>query len=404
MYMIKTAIDDLHIGDEVLKFDRGWLSTDFLSHRVMVSDKSIIERFRSNGIQFVYIKPRSKEIEQINELVSGKSDEIISIIKQEAPKNQINLKDFNLASEVYSESVKIIGNVLGDVKSGKMFNVGAVKHVAENITEMTIRHRGVLASITKLKKHDDYTFRHSMNVSIFAASLAAHLGLNKQDISIAANAGLMHDIGKMLVPDEILNKPGRLSEKEYDIMKSHVEKGYEFLKADGTQKEYLCLVREHHERHDGSGYPFGLKDSEISIHGKIGAVVDIYDAITSDRVYRKGMLATEVLKMMFQWTDKHINKSVFEFFIKNIGIYPVGSIVMMASQELAMVGRINHGRPTDPTVIVFTNKSGNFQPIKVVDLSKSGIDRQKIVGLINPDNVKVPDDVLKYVDNLNRMS
>jgi hypothetical protein len=161
---------------------------------------------------------------------------------------------------------------------------------------------------------------------------------------------------------------------------------------------------EHHERHDGSGYPQGLKDEQISIQGKIGAVVDIYDAITSDRVYHKGMAATSALKLMFQWADKHINKSVFEFFIKNIGIYPVGSLVIMATQELAMVGKINNGRPTDPVVVVFMGKNGERLPIKVVDLSKSGVDRQKIIGLINPENVSVPKEVYRYIDSMNRIS
>jgi putative nucleotidyltransferase with HDIG domain len=305
---------------------------------------------------------------------------------------------------VYTESVKIIGDVLSDVRSGKMFNTGAVKHVAENIAQLTLRNKGVLASVTKLKQFDNYTFHHSMNVSIFAASLAAHLKLDEKEIAIAANSGIMHDVGKMLVPENILNKPSKLTAEEFAIMKTHVELGYDIIKQSGEDMSSKGLVMEHHERHDGSGYPQGLKDEQISIQGKIGAVVDIYDAITSDRVYHKGMAATSALKLMFQWADKHINKSVFEFFIKNIGIYPVGSLVIMATQELAMVGKINNGRPTDPVVVVFMGKNGERLPIKVVDLSKSGVDRQKIIGLINPENVSVPKEVYRYIDSMNRIS
>ncbi|MGE4317739.1 MAG: HD-GYP domain-containing protein [Deferribacterales bacterium] len=401
--MNKVKVSSLQIGDEIVKFDQSWLQTDFISHKIKISGQSVIEKLQRNGVEYVYIKPKNTELKKLEQLESGNNDEAIQELTGSIPHAHINLNELNHASEIYFESMKIISGVLGDVKSGKMFNSTAVKHIAENITDMTLRNKGAMVSMTKLKKFDDYTFHHSMNVSIFAASLASHLGLDKEDIAIAAYSGLMHDIGKVLIPESILNKPGKLTDEEFKIIKNHVLLGYEFLKRQGVADENLALVLEHHERHDGSGYPGGLKDDQISIHGKIGAVVDIYDAITSDRVYHKGLAATDALKLMFQWTDKHINKSVFEFFVKNIGIYPVGSIVITASGELAVVGKINSGKPTDPVIVSFMKKDGTGIPIKVTDLSKSSIERQKIIGLMNPEDVKIPDNIYKYIDSLNRL-
>ncbi|MGE4317646.1 MAG: HD-GYP domain-containing protein [Deferribacterales bacterium] len=402
--MDKVPVSGLRIGDHVLKFDRSWLGTDFLSHRFVIKDQATIDRLAANGIEFVFIEPRREEEKKITDLYEGRSDELINVLAQEAPKHQLNLKEFNHATDVYTESVTMVGSVLSDIRSGRSFNSSAIRSISDSIAKVTVRNRGVLASVTKLQKHDDYTFHHSMNVSVFAASLAAHLGMKENEIERVANAGLVHDIGKMLIPQEILNKPGKLTDSEFIIMKQHVQRGYDYLLKQGMQPDMLKLVLEHHERHDGSGYPNGLSDEQISIDGKIGAVVDIYDAITSDRVYNKGMAATSALKLMFSWTDSHINKSVFEFFIKNVGIYPVGSLVMMSTQEFAIVGKTNNNKPTDPIVIVFMNKNGERTPLKVVDLSKSAIDRQKIIGLINPENVTVPKDVYKYIDNLNKIA
>lgn len=400
--MKKVLVKDLHIGDRVVKFDRSWLATDFLSHRFTIKDQATLDKILRNGIVYVYTDAPGQEEQVAQEILEGDvSDDAHDKIAEAATKNLIRLEDFQHASAAYEESVSIVSNVLDDVRSGRMFNAGAVKHIAESITHITMRNRSVLLSMTKLRTQDEYTFQHSMNVSVYAASLATHLGMSKTEVEQIANAGLMHDIGKMMVPAEILNKPDKLTDEEYAIMKTHVERGHDFMAKQGYADEDLHLLMEHHERFDGSGYPNGLKDDDISIAGKIGAVVDIYDAITSDRVYHKGINAPSALKMMFQWADSHINKSVLEFFIKNIGIYPVGSLVMMSTYELAIVGRINNNRPTDPVVIVFMNKNGDSLPIKVIDMSKSAITRQKILGLVNPENIDIPKDVYKYIDNMN---
>jgi len=399
--MRKVDIKDLKIGDKVLKLDRSWLDTDFLKHKFVIKNQATIDKIKSNDIRYVYIEEPTEEETKVTKIIIKPEADAVKEAAECAKDNMIDLGQLDKVSDVYVESIKIIRQVLQDIRGGKMFSSDAVKHVASNIAELTRKNRSVLSSVTKLKRYDDYTFQHSMNVSIYAASLAAHLGMNQRQIESIANAGLMHDVGKMLVPIEVLNKPGKLSNHEFSVVKNHVQYGYDFLKKENVPDEMLRLVYEHHERYDGSGYPNKLKDKDISIEGKIGAVVDIYDAITSDRVYHKGMEASSALKLMFKWADSHINKKVFEFFIKNIGIYPVGSLVLMNSHELGLVGRTNLNRPTEPIVLIFMNKRGEKLPIKAVDLSKTASNFHKIVAPVNPESVTIPDEVYKVIDHIN---
>jgi len=401
--MKKVYVKDLKIGDKVLKLDRSWLETGFLKHKFIIKNQSFIDKIKKNDIVFVYIEQTSEQEEKILKALE-EPEEMIEEAAETLPENLIDIEDYNTAEDIYKESIKIVKNVLEDVRAGKMFNVGAVKNVAENISELTMRNKGVLCSVTKLRQHDDYTFQHSMNVSVYAASLAAHLGMSKDEVERIAKAGVLHDVGKMLVPKDVLNKPGRLTDREFAIMKDHVQMGYDFLKKEGLPADMLRLPYEHHERFDGSGYPRGLKDPEISIEGKIGAVVDIYDAITSDRVYHKGMEPPSALKLMFKWADSHINKKVFEFFLMNIGIYPVGSLVMMSSGELAVVGKTNLNKPTEPVVLVFMNKKGENLPIKVVDLGNSTVQKNRIVAPVNPENIDIPDEIYRFIDNMNKVT
>lgn len=400
--MKKVSVSDLKIGDKVVKLDQNWLQTSFLSHKFTIDDNVVIEKLKKDGISHVYIESSDME-DAIEQLYTGGAEKVITEHQDEIKKNYINLDEVKNGKVIYSESVKIVKSMLMDVRSGKMFNESAAKAVAANIAEVTIRNRGVLSSIAKLKHYDDYTFLHSMNVGVFASSLAAHLGMNHRDIERIAQAGVLHDIGKMLVPQNVLNKPGKLTEEEYKIMKSHVTLGYDLLVKMGLPEQMLNLAYEHHERYDGSGYPRRLTDKDISIEGKIGAVVDIYDAITSDRVYHKGMEAPSALRLMFKWTDTHINRKVFDFFVMNVGIYPVGSLVLMDNNELGVIGKINHSRPTEPVVFIFCDKMGRPKPIQITDLSKPTIAKRRIVGPVNPKDIDIPAEIDVFIEKINEL-
>ncbi len=389
---VKILVDDLQIGDYIKKIEASWLTNPFFKSEFEVKSNDEINKLKDHRIKYVHILPRK---EKIKEDIEKETVDNIDVSKY-----YLELDKIDSAFELYDKTVKIMKNIMHDVRAGKLLNKEAVSSISQKLFEITKLNKNLLASVSKLKKYDEYTFEHSVNVGILASSLATHIGLPDHDIETLTLSGILHDTGKMLVPQEILNKPGKLTDEEFKIMKSHVTKGYEYLLNQGFEKDSLKIVIEHHERYDGSGYPYGLSDKNISLHGKIGAVVDIYDAITSDRVYHKGMQAAKALKLMFNWSDSHIDKKVLEFFITHIGIYPVGTIVMLNTNELAIVGKYGKSH-INPVVVVFTNSRGKFVAPFLVNLSKKSVAQRKIVGPVNPETVDVPDTVRKIVEEMN---
>ncbi|MDP1756966.1 MAG: HD-GYP domain-containing protein, partial [Pseudohongiella sp.] len=201
------------------------------------------------------------------------------------------------------------------------------------------------------------------------------IGMTAEEIRLAGAAGLLHDVGKMAVPDLILNKPGALTDSEFVIIKSHPVKGAEILTlAGGVESEVIDVCLHHHEKVDGSGYPHGLKQDEISRFARMGAICDVYDAITSNRPYKKGWGPAESIQRMAQWKG-HFDPELLKAFIKAIGIYPIGSLVRLSSQRLAVVIEQNEGQMLKPKVKAFFSLRSSL-PIaqSVIDLSAPGID------------------------------
>lgn len=389
---IKIKVSDLNIGDVVEKVDTSWLNNPFIKKQFTIESNAEIHKLKEYKVEHVYIQPRNKKYEP-------------KIEDEKIP--EVNLNDYYIeldqisnSFDLYRKSVSIVKNVMTDVRTGKLFNKTAITSVSRKMVEITKYNKNILASVSKLKSYDEYTFEHSMNISVFSSSLAQHMNLPAEEIEMLTIGGLLHDTGKMLVPQDILNKPGKLTGNEFSIMKKHVEYGYDYLKKQGFNESQLRIVVEHHERHDGSGYPNGLLDKDISLHGKIGAVVDIYDAITSNRVYHKGMEAATALKMMFKWTDSHINKKVFDFFIAHVGIFPVGTLVVLNTNELAIVG-LNSKNPTAPMIVVFSNPKGSFITPFLVDLTKKSVAQRKILGPVNPSKINIPDNAHRMVEEMN---
>jgi HD-GYP domain-containing protein (c-di-GMP phosphodiesterase class II) len=202
----------------------------------------------------------------------------------------------------------------------------------------------------------------------------------------------VHDIGKMMMPMDILNKPGKLTEDEFNIIKSHPEAGHKLLLTSHDINEIaLDVCLHHHEKTNGSGYPKGLKDAEISLYAKMGAVCDVYDAITSNRPYKNGWEPAESLRKMAEWCDGHFDKSVFQAFVKSLGIYPVGSLVRLSSNRLAVVVDQSEKSLLTPIVKVFFSIKSNYRiPPELIDLSKPYC-RDKIVTHESPEKWGITD-------------
>jgi HD-GYP domain-containing protein (c-di-GMP phosphodiesterase class II) len=211
-------------------------------------------------------------------------------------------------------------------------------------------------------------------------ALSRQLGLDDKQTRDAGMSGLLHDLGKALVPMEVLNKPGKLTDEEFRIVKSHPEAGHRLLLEGGTVGEVpLDVCLHHHEKIDGSGYPHRLKDEQISMFAKMGAVCDVYDAITSNRPYKSGWDPADSIRKMTEWTSGHFDGRIFQAFVKSIGIYPVGSLVRLSSGRLGVVAEQAEGSLLTPRIkVFFSTKSMAYIPPELIDLARPGVS-EKIV-------------------------
>jgi putative nucleotidyltransferase with HDIG domain len=267
-----------------------------------------------------------------------------------------------------------------EVRMGKAVDSSAAGELVEEIASSVMRNPGALISLARLKTADDYTYMHSVAVCALMVALSHQLDLDETATRAAGMAGLLHDLGKAMMPLEVLNKPGKLTDDEFRIIKSHPVEGHRILLEGGTAGEIvLDVCLHHHEKVDGSGYPKGLKEAEISLHAKMGAVCDVYDAITSNRPYKAGWDPAESIRKMAEWTS-HFDNRVFQAFVKSIGIYPTGSLVRLSSDRLAVVVEQSPASLLAPTVkAFFSAKSQTYLIPEIIELSRPGA-TEKITG------------------------
>jgi putative nucleotidyltransferase with HDIG domain len=266
--------------------------------------------------------------------------------------------------------------VFQQTRMGKAVSTTVMMPLVEAISASVIRNPHALTSVSRLKRHDGYTYMHSVAVCALMTALACELELDDQAIREAGAAGLMHDIGKTLMRLDVLNKPGKLTSEEFEIAKMHPEDGWRLLQSTDVSTGVLQVALHHHEKFDGSGYPHQLKGEAIPLLARMGAVCDVYDAVTSDRPYKAAWQPAEALRSMASW-DGHFDKSILARFVKCIGIYPVGTLVRLESGHLAVVLDQNRGAICAPVVKKFFSTKSN-QPVlpQVLDLEKAqGSDR-----------------------------
>lgn len=369
-------IDELQPGMQVEQLDRPWLSTPFFRHTMTITSAQQIAQLKASGVQtlIVHIEAEetcegpARETEIVDQPVAPAVEEAASV-----PPMVPFEEELPAARQVYQAAKTVIQDAMNDTRLGRAINVDAVRTVISDMTDSVFRNPDALSSLSRLKRFDEYTFYHSVNTALLAMSLGRSLGFDRPMIHLAGVGTLLHDIGKMKVPLEILNKPGRFEAHEMEIMKQHVLRGVEVLTSTtGLGSSYIQPALEHHERINGDGYPHRRAHQDISQFGLITAVVDIYDAMTSDRCYHKGRPAHEIIQLLYRLSlESHLDSTLVQRFIQVVGIYPVGSVVELDSGETGIVKRINHEAPLAP-VVLLVKSTGNTllsQP-KEQDLSQ----------------------------------
>lgn len=279
------------------------------------------------------------------------------------------------AAKIIQSSRREMMSMFQDLRMGKVIEAANVMPLVEEISASVTRNTHALISLVRLKTADDYTYMHSIAVCALMTSLAKALKLSEDEVRQAGLAGLMHDLGKAEVPIQILNKPGSLTDNEFDVIRQHPQIGHDMLlKANITDPVTLDVCLHHHEKIDGSGYPGRLSGDNISIYARMGAICDVYDAITSTRAYKHGWEPGIALKRMASWNG-HFDSLLLEAFIKSMGIYPIGTIVMLKSGRLAVVVRQSPDSLLRPIVkAFFSTKSLVHIPVEEIDLSRQGAD------------------------------
>lgn len=282
------------------------------------------------------------------------------------------------AAKVIASSRKAIESMFKDLRMGKAIEAETVMPIVEEISASVTRNVHALISLVRLKTVDDYTYMHSVAVCALMTALGRELKLSDTEIKQAGLAGLMHDMGKAGIPLQILNKPGSLTDHEFDVIRQHPQLGHDMLlKANISDAVTLDVCLHHHEKMDGSGYPEHLSGDQMTVFAKMGAICDVYDAVTSTRAYKPAWEPGMALKRMASWGG-HFDPDVFKAFVKSLGIYPIGTVVMLKSGRLAVVVKQTPDSLLRPVVkAFFSTKSKIHIPVIELDLSK-GMD--EIVG------------------------
>ena len=375
----KIPIDALIPGMFVHDLNCDWLEHPFLRSRFRIEDEAQVARIRELGIRELYIDtargldvphaPSAEDVaaelqQRIEAIASAPAEKPVQVaLADEAPR----------ARKLHREANRIVRNLLTDVRLGAQVEVDKVAPLVESIIDSIFRNQNALLPLAGLKRHDTYTFEHSVSVAALLVAFARELELPRDTLREIALGGLLHDVGKARVPEAILNKPARLSEAEFAQMKNHVLQGILLLQhTEGISPTALMVAGQHHERYDGSGYPNRLAGAQISLYGQMAAIVDVYDAISSNRVYHRGIPPSEALKKLLEWSAHHFEPRLVHNFIRAIGIYPCGSLVRLASDRLAIVREQHESDLLHPVVevIYHAGERHYLEPYRL-DLAKS---------------------------------
>jgi putative nucleotidyltransferase with HDIG domain len=381
----KIAVEHLQLGMHIHEFCGSWMDHPFWRTKFVLDDPEDLRQIRACGIKEVWIDvqkgldvagPTKQEAE-------AQIDAALERIAQprEARQRAALAEEVQRAAKICAKGKEAVVSMFQEVRMGKAIDHAAAGALVEEISDSVMRNPGALISLARLKTADDYTYMHSVAVCALMVALARQLGLDEKNTREAGMAGLLHDLGKAVMPMEVLNKPGKLTDEEFRVIKSHPVEGHRMLVEGGAVGVIpLDVCLHHHEKVDGSGYPMGLKDAEISLFAKMGAVCDVYDAITSNRPYKAGWDPAESIRKMTEWSRGHFEERVFQAFVKSIGIYPVGSLVRLSSGRLGVVVEQSEKSLLAPRVkVFFSGKSQTYIAPEVVDLSRPGT-AEKIAG------------------------
>ncbi|MFM4943880.1 HD-GYP domain-containing protein [Aeromonas bivalvium] len=286
---------------------------------------------------------------------------------------------------LYQEARELQGKFIRHLKAGEPIDITPLAAVAEEMVDTMFTHGDAMLCLARIRAKDAYLMEHSMNVAILLANFGRYLGLARSVLKELTLGGLLHDVGKIMTPNEVLNKPGKLTDEEFAIMREHVVHSHDILIAtSGITPTMLEVATNHHERLDGSGYPRRLKGEQLSLYTRMSAIVDVYDAVTADRVYKQGMPPTQAFRILLKGAASHFDEELVTRFIKCMGVYPVGTLVQLSNQRLAIVMQRNEQQPLKPLVkVIYHASRRHYLDVQWLDLAKPGT-QERIESTVDP--------------------
>ena len=386
---------NLKLGMYVSKLDRPWKETPFLLQGFMIQHPDQISQIKEY-CDFVYID-QQKSVHAANNSHASKPQVTTTLKESKRPKAKRNLisglfhrkkqiweQRLNLnkqkldeAEKSYKSSLNLVQSTMQNIKMGQSIDTKAIKETVASSVDNIFNQSEAMLLMSRLKSKDEYTSQHSLNVSVIAIALGNYVGLNQKQLNEVGLCGILHDMGKMLTPDEVLNKPGKLSEEELKIMQQHPVDGHEILSStDGIMHEAIHVAHAHHEWLNGTGYPQGLSGNDLSLYNRIVTIADAFDAITSDRIYKKGATVESALQIIHNHRGTAFDPVLATQFIEEIGIYPLGTVVELHNGEIGIVMHTSPEKRLRPWIKILLDHEHNPVEPHLIDLSKPDVDKE----------------------------
>lgn len=388
----KVAVSDIKIGMYVTSVFNSQRQFDFKAGMV-TSDATCAMLQKAGVVEVMIDLNKSQHLKK--EIEENPESNLAPDIYPEPAKTPYEKKESReKASRLYEEAKQLQSKLLNSLRNGEIVDIAPLEEIADELVDSIFRNNDATMLLSKIREKDSYLMEHSLNVGMLLANFGRYLHLPRDTIKQLLVGGLLHDTGKILIPDSILHKPGKLTADEFEIMKQHVLFSVDFLRdAEGITEIMHTVAANHHERLDGLGYPYGLKGEELCLFSRMSTIVDVYDALTADRCYKKGMPSTMAFRILLQGAGTQFDSTLVNRFIKCMGVYPIGTLLKLKSGKLGIVIERNEENPILPILkVIYSTTAKRHTEVRIVDLLKSP--QEEIEGVVDPKDYGI--DVAKF--------